>query len=293
MQLKLKLSGSVKPFSNYLKNFSKIRTSLLLEIDTEHKAFVAKTYTEDKGAIRFSAIPFEECNIDVVSDDFKGNRESRVKLGMVSKLPRFIKMIERMGEDTGKDGKSEFFITVEYMETEEKDGKDYVATKTVLYSNNLSMKMDGYRTNEFRYLTDETFNKTVFRVDEGCEFDMSNETLSSIISTSDIFADDPKKDGLVFYVEGKKVSVMERVSQENGQTPNFTMFVSEAYEECSDTYRTPIYRSKFIDILKGSDDDYKVKIGYVTGSNGVKSARILFDSKNTMTRVVIASIMEA
>ena len=52
MLLKLNLNGSAEPFISYLKNYLRIRESLLLEIDTKTRAFVAKTYTEDKSSVR-------------------------------------------------------------------------------------------------------------------------------------------------------------------------------------------------------------------------------------------------
>lgn len=294
MQLKLNLNGSVKPLSNYLKNFSKIRTSLLLEIDTKNCMFVAKVYTEDKGAIRFSAISFEECNVSVVSDNFNGERDNRIKLGIVSRLPRFIKMLDRMAVDSDKDGKCDFSIIIDYDEicsdVSSSADKDYIATKTTFKSKGLSMKMDGYRTNEFKYLSDDVFNNSAFRVDYGCKFAMSSEILSTIIGTSDIFAEDSKRDGLVFMVEDDFVYVTDRPVTE-GRTPNFNMVVSQTETNGEDSFRTPIYRDKFIDMLKGSDESYDVTIGYVNGTDR-RNPRILFDSKDSMTRIVIASIIE-
>ena len=72
MKLKLNLSGSAEPLINYLKSYLRIRDSLLLEIDTEKRAFVAKTFTDDRSAVRFASLMFDDAAITVVSDD--GNK---------------------------------------------------------------------------------------------------------------------------------------------------------------------------------------------------------------------------
>ena len=52
MTLKLNLNGKCRTVYQLLKELSRIRESLLLEIDTNVRAFVAKTFQKDK-SIRF------------------------------------------------------------------------------------------------------------------------------------------------------------------------------------------------------------------------------------------------
>ena len=115
MLLRLNLKGSVEPFISYLKNYLRIRESLLLEIDTNTRAFVAKTYTEDKSSVRFSSIMFDDANVTIVSDDGEETRgESRIKVGILIHLKRFIQIIERLGADLDKDGNANFNLEIEY-----------------------------------------------------------------------------------------------------------------------------------------------------------------------------------
>jgi hypothetical protein len=91
MTLKLNLNGSAEPFISYLKSYLRIRESLLLEIDTNIRAFVAKTFTEDKSSIRFSSIMFDDANVSIVSDDGEQERNgTRIKVGILIQLKKFI-----------------------------------------------------------------------------------------------------------------------------------------------------------------------------------------------------------
>ena len=106
MHLKLTLNGSVDPFVNYLKNFAKIRPSLLIEIDTKLKAFVAKTFSEDRASIRFSAISFDDCHIAVTAhENEKELGDNRIKTGILIQLPKLIKIVERFGSDVDDKGR--------------------------------------------------------------------------------------------------------------------------------------------------------------------------------------------
>ena len=114
MTLKLNLNGSADPFINYLKSYLRIRESLLLEIDTNLRAFVAKTFTEDKSSIRFSSITFDEAHVSIVSDDGESERgDNRIKVGILIQLKKFIQIVERLGSDVNEKGESNFNIEID------------------------------------------------------------------------------------------------------------------------------------------------------------------------------------
>ena len=136
MHLKLTLNGSVDPFVNYLKNFAKIRPSLLIEIDTKLKAFVAKTFSEDRASIRFSAISFDACNVTITShENEKELGDNRIKTGILIQLPKLIKIVERFGSDLDDKGNSNFDIDVDYDILKNSDNSsDFVALSMLLIS---------------------------------------------------------------------------------------------------------------------------------------------------------------
>jgi hypothetical protein len=49
---------NIRPFTSWLKRFSLIDTSLLLEIDPTTQEFLAKTYNSQRSVVKFSRISF-------------------------------------------------------------------------------------------------------------------------------------------------------------------------------------------------------------------------------------------
>lgn len=293
MHLKLTLNGSVDPFVTYLKNFAKIRPSLLIEIDTNLKAFVAKTFSEDRASIRFSAIPFADCNMTIIEHD--GEKElgqNRIKAGILIQLPKLIKIVERFGADVDDKGNSNFDIDVDYDVLKNSDNAtDYVATSISFSSTILKMKMDGFRITELRYLPDSTFNNTVFNVQDPVSFEVAPAVISSIIKTSDIIKVDPRKDTLVFYVDGQDVYVKD--SADKKKAPNFVYKIGHLDATADYSIQVSIFREKFIQMMDKSDETFKIILGRTkTPSGEYDIDRILFDSLSTSTKVVISRINE-
>lgn len=293
MHLKLTLNGSVDPFANYLKNFAKIRPSLLIEIDTNINAFVAKTFSEDRAAVRFSAIPFADCNMVVSEHDSEATLgKNRIKAGILIQLPKLIKIVERFGEIKDKSGNSNFDIDIDYDILNNQEGTtDFVATTIAFNSDVLKMKMDGFRISELRYLSDDTFNKVVFNVSDSVSFEIAPSVISSIIKTSDIIKVDPRKDSLCFYVDGTDVYVKD--SSDKKKVPNFVYKIGQLEQTPDYDIQVSIFREKFIQMMDKTDEMFKVILGRTKTPAGTYDVdRILFDSLSTSTKVVISRINE-
>lgn len=302
MLLDLKFDGSVEPFVNYLKNFSKIRTSLLLEVDPRERLFVAKTFTEDRSSVRYSAISFDDCHVSVVSntgEETLGN--NRIHIGILCYLPKFISMVERIGDSQDTKAQKEgdandgFHLKIEYDTLMTKEGlTDFVGTEVIIESSKLRMNMKGFRVTEFKYLSDDRFKNLIFKVDDPIEFEMPGDLINSIVKTSDITKIDPQKDALEFYVDGKTVKVRSTLSGDDKNAPSgFDLIIAELPEEPSYPISATIFREKFVIMMNKCEDDYKVTIGLhksVTEKPTVD--RILFDSRTTNTKVVLSIVNE-
>ena len=290
MQLKLNLNGSADPFISYLKNYLRIRESLLLEIDTNMRAFVAKTFTEDKSSVRFSSILFDDANVVVVSDDSEDVRNgSRVKVGILIQLKKFIQIVERLGSYVDENGNSNFTIAIDYDQLQNpKDGSiDFVATSIGFVSDVLKMRMDGFRISEFAYLTDDTFKNIVFNVTDEVSVDVSASQINSIIKTSEIVKIDVRKDALVFYIDGKTMYVKDR-GLGSDKKPNFVYKIGDVSTEPLYPIEVPVTRDRFIKMLDKTDDNFKIIIGKYTIADSGTVDRILFDSTTSTTKIVIA-----
>ena len=292
MTLKLNLNGSADPFINYLKSYLRIRESLLLEIDTNLRAFVAKTFTEDKSSIRFSSISFNDANVSIVSDTGEDERNgSRIKVGILIQLKKFIQIVERLGSDVNEKGESNFNIEIDYEPFQNTNDKsvDFVTTSISFNSEILKMRMDGFRISELTYLSDDTFKNYVFNATDAVSIEISSSTINSIIKTSDIVKIDVRKDALVFYNEDKILYVKDRgVGSDNKY--NFVYKIGELDTEPLYPINVPVTRDRFMKMLDKSDENFKIIIGKNTIDGSVD--RVLFDAVNSTTKIVIGSMNE-
>ena len=292
MTLKLNLNGSADPFINYLKSYLRIRESLLLEIDTNLRAFVAKTFTEDRSSIRFSSISFNDANVSIVSDNGEDERNgSRIKVGILIQLKKFIQIVERLGSDVNEKGESNFNIEIDYEPFQNTNDKsvDFVTTSISFNSEILKMRMDGFRISELTYLSDDTFKNYVFNATDAVSIEISSSTINSIIKTSDIVKIDVRKDALVFYNEDKILYVKDRgVGSDNKY--NFVYKIGELDTEPLYPINVPVTRDRFMKMLDKSDENFKIIIGKNTIDGSVD--RVLFDAVNSTTKIVIGSMNE-
>ena len=292
MKLKLNLNGSADPFINYLKSYLRIRESLLLEIDTNLRAFVAKTFTEDKSSIRFSSISFDDANVSIVSDNGEEERNgSRIKVGILIQLKKFIQIVERLGSDVNEKGESNFNIEIDYEPFQNTNDKsvDFVTTSISFNSEILKMRMDGFRISELTYLSDDTFKNYVFNATDAVSIEISSSTINSIIKTSDIVKIDVRKDALVFYNEDKILYVKDR-GVGSDKKSNFVYKIGELDTEPLYPINIPLTRDRFLKMLDKSDENFKIIIGKNTIDGSVD--RVLFDAVNSTTKIVIAAMNE-
>ena len=292
MTLKLNLNGSADPFINYLKSYLRIRESLLLEIDTNLRAFVAKTFTEDKSSIRFSSISFNDANVSIVSDNGEDERNgSRIKVGILIQLKKFIQIVERLGSDVNEKGESNFNIEIDYEPFQNTNDKsvDFVTTSISFNSEILKMRMDGFRISELTYLSDDTFKNVVFNATDAVSIEISSSTINSIIKTSDIVKIDVRKDALVFYNEDKILYVKDR-GVGSDKKSNFVYKIGELDTEPLYPINIPLTRDRFLKMLDKSDENFKIIIGKNTIDGSVD--RVLFDAVNSTTKIVIAAMNE-
>lgn len=286
--LKLNLNGNSEPLVNYLKTFAKIQNSLLLEIDTELKVFVAKIFTRDRAAIRFSSISFEDCSISIVSDSCKERGTDRIKVGILIQLSKLIKMIERFGADVDKEGKSDFIIRIDYDTLTSNDSTDYIATTIAFENSYLKMKMDGFKITELFYLPDEKFKNDIFNVEDPVILPLSSETINSVIKATDIVKVDPLADIVRFYIEGNKVYVCDADKDSDSKEPNFVYELGSLESAPGYPVSAVILRDRFIQMVDRSDKGCKLILGHRKNSVGEYIVdRILFDSEDGMTKVVL------
>lgn len=167
--LKLHSTGN---FSSYLKRFSIIEKSLLLEI--ADGKFTAKTHTPDKAVVKISSTALTE-----IFDSVDGT--TPVKIGMFA-VDNFIQTFKHLGEND-----------VKFEVTSEKVGGEETATQIRINNKSLKFNFPGASPSLFKYIDKDLASKIAdtssalysFRVDKDtltkisslCSIDSENDTL--------------------------------------------------------------------------------------------------------------------
>lgn len=267
MELKLKSTGDISPFVDWLKKYNKITNSILLEIDANDLSFVAKTFTEDKACIRYSKIKFDECALEVVSNTGKIPVDKRIKLGILLMLPKFIKIIESY---SGID----FSVIIDYEQLD----SDIICTSISFKSDNLKMKIDGFKITEFKYLDDDTFINRIHIANNPIEVDLSDEIIKNIIKFSAVGTTDDRTDQLIFFNQIEDGKTYLSVKDNNKSFEYKLSEIKALYD-----FTLPIFRSKFLLVMKDMTEPFKLIIGD-------SKDRILLDSEVSETKMIISII---
>jgi hypothetical protein len=160
--IKLHSTGN---FSSYLKRFSIIEKSLLIEI--ADGKFVAKTHTPDKAVVKISSTALTE-----IFDSVE-NAEN-VKIGMYA-VDNFVQTFKHLGEDEVK-----FEITSEKVSGEE------TATQIKIYNKSLKFNFPGASPSLFKYIDKDLAAKIADTSSALYSFRVDKDTLSKISSLCSI-----------------------------------------------------------------------------------------------------------
>jgi len=241
---------NVKAFTSWLKRFSLIDNSLLLEIDQAKSAFIAKSYNEERSVVKMSTIKFDEAGLMAkVNIDSK-----RIKVGIFN-ISRLIKIMDQFND-------IEFTLTVEYQEITKENETLYAAEKLLLKNKFLKMNVDCTSLNIFKYISDDLFIETIATIDKLGEFELLKATLEKINTLNSL---DNEHRFMDFKMKDKKTLV-------SGKT--FELLIEENKE------KTEIELSIFKEQYAALDiENYNVQLG---------NDRLIFTSKDSETICVIS-----
>lgn len=167
----------VKAFTNWLKRFSSIDGSLLLEIDNSLKEFLAKTYNEEKSVVKFSKINFENSGFNLIS---KNVPQKRIKIGLYS-IPQLIKTLEHFSD--------EFSVIFKYDEVTDDTSTDFAGTNILIKSETLKVGFECSSLKIFKYIPDTVFESVICDMSELVGFELKKEDISQIVSLSTLDKD--------------------------------------------------------------------------------------------------------
>jgi hypothetical protein len=240
---------NVKAFTGWLKRFSTIDNSLLLEIDQQKSMFIAKTYNEERSVVKMSSIKFDEAGLAAtVTKDPK-----RVKVGIFN-IPRLIKIMDQFND-------VEFTITIEYQEMINEADTQYAGEKILLKNKNLKMNVDCTSLNIFKYIPDQLFVDSIATIQTIGSFELPKAVLENINSLNGL--DNDHRFMQIAFKEGEVIvsgKAYERVIAEKQLT----------------TAELSIFKDQFstLDV-----ENYDVNLG---------EDRLVFISKDSETTTVIS-----
>ena len=241
---------NAKAFTAWLKRFSLIDNTLLLEIDRSKSIFTAKTYNEEHSVVKMSSIKFDEAGLTLKD----GSETKRIKVGIFN-IPRLIKIIDQFND-------VEFTMTIEYQELIGDGESQFAAEKILLKNKMLKMNVDCTSLNIFKYISDDVFNNNIANIDKLGEFEMSKAMLEKINTLNALDADHKFME---FKMTEKKTFVSGKA---------FELLIYESKEKADAIL--PVFKEQYsaIDV-----ENYDVKMG---------DDRLVFTSSDSDTVTVIS-----
>ena len=243
--------NNVKDFISWLKRFSSIENSLLLEIDEKRECFIAKSYNEQKSIVKYSKISFSDAGF-VLSK--KSNSDNIIKIGIYS-IPKIIKSLDHFQN-------GEFFISFHYDEIYDGKEKDIAGLSISIKNPSLTVKIDCSSLRVFKYISDDLFKTKIIKTEVISSFDLSSDIINKIGSLCDL---DKDYDFLEFVIKDGNIII---------QGKSFEMKVGKT---TGDSFIS-IFKNEFnkIDI-----ENYSVQFGI---------DKLIFSSKDSDTIMVVSTV---
>jgi hypothetical protein len=243
---------NVKAFTGWLKRFSTIDNSLLLEIDQAKATFVAKTYNEEHSVVKMSSISFEDAGFVCT----KENKDlKRIRVGIYN-IPRLIKIIDQFND-------VEFTFTVQFQEMITEGDTQYAAEELFFKNKFLKMNTKCASISIFKPLTDEAFQTGIAAIDSFGSFEFTKANIDKINTL--IGLDDTDEECLLFTFYKKEVNVA-------GKTFDLSIANTKSDKETELKVFKNLYST-----LDG--ENYNVELG---------EDRLVFNSKDSETTSVIS-----
>jgi len=244
---------NAKTFSAWLKKFSSIEKSLLIDIDEANQCFNAKSYNEEKSVVKFSKISFVDAGFTHKSS---GNPQL-IQMGIYD-VVRVMKSLDHFSA-------GEFTMDIQYNEVLVESTTKLAAASLLLKSASLKMKIGCSSLKVFNYISDDLFLNHIANTNVITLFDLPNVTIERISSLSDL---DKEYKFLEFLVKDKKVFVKGKV---------FELDIANNGDEKA---LITIYKEQF---SKLDNETYSVKFG---------DDKLVFESKDSDTFTVLSMVVK-
>lgn len=242
-KLNLKVEKSQK-FKDFLKRFSSIDNSLLVEI--ENGVIRAKSYTPEKSVVKYSSIPLDE-----IFSEYSDIKEP-IRIGILN--------IDKLYSSFKFFGESEFEFILNYDKVDDIN----VGTEIILKNNSLKIDFQCASLKLFTYITDDILNK-ITNIDESkVDFLLPKEQQAKISSLFGIDSDYSKitfiKKLKKIFVQGKNFN-LELVDDNDNDNNNIKLSVFKHHYAFLDREDTIVHIADEKLIFLSNESDTKMIIG--------------------------------
>lgn len=296
MELHLKSVDSTARLVNWLKGFKDIDASLLLEIDLNDNAFIAKSFPSSKAVVKYSSISFEDAGYELSAikdddgNDFDWSKHEktasdRIMVGIYTILNK-VTDVESMFAETDHDMIIKFSLckNVLYVQPGVPNPvgvPEYQGEAITLKSKTLKMVITCSKISEFfERCDDDKFINCVCRIASPTVFSVTPETISNLSKISSVFASS-KEDAIKIYTKEDDGQLALYVYDESNGSYDYLI----GYYSSGETVPASIlvFKENFLNATKGLNGDE-----LIFTLDTAASSRLLIE--NNMSKVIIAAM---
>lgn len=205
MELTFKNTGPTTGFSNWLKSFKDIQTSLLIECDLKGEYFVSKGFTGDHTVVKYGKVSFADAGFEFLVikdnegnsytlDEWNNNYTERIKIGIFLILPKFIQVVDTFSE-------TDYKMTVQFDVFNNGTTNEFHAQFMNFKSKSLKMKVKDCNISEFEQVSDDLFFNRINILDKAMSFEVTQDAVKNLTSISSVFITENKRDIIKFYTK--------------------------------------------------------------------------------------------
>jgi hypothetical protein len=244
---------NARTLSSWLKRFSVLDNSLLIELDLKNNNFIAKSHDEQRSSVKSSKIGFVDAGLSIKST----KEQKRIKVGIYN-IPKLIKTFDHFNDE-------EFTFSINYDELSTGDVKEFAGINLGLKNNSLKVTSDCTSLTIFKYISDDIFNNKIAATDNlMTTFKLDSKVIEKINSLSNL-----DNDNKFLEIKSKDNNVYAC-----GKT--FEFLISEVTN--AKDYSLNIFKDQF---SKLDIEDYEVSMG---------EDRLIFKSESSLTTCVLSMI---
>jgi len=164
---------NARTFSSWLKRFSILDNSLLIEVDLKNSYFIAKSHDEQRSTVKSSKIGFVDSGLTIKAS----KEQKRIKVGVYN-IPKLIKTFDHFND-------AEFTFSISYDELLTGEVKDLVGISLNMKNNKLKVDSDCTSLSIFKHISDELFDTKIASTDSKLtSFGLTDKIIGEINSLS-------------------------------------------------------------------------------------------------------------